>query len=101
MADAKKPAAPANKEAAKTKDESPREKFERVGGVRVANALDKIDLVGQICDARRYEYTANDVEQAIAAMRGHVNKAEQRMKDGLAKKEKSGKEKTAFKFGGE
>lgn len=80
-------------------DETPRQRFERVAGMRVGNALAKIGLIGNISNARAYEYTEADIEKAEAAINAAVEQAFGAMRQGLAKKDKkTGEKKPGFSF---
>lgn len=103
MAD-KKPAAPAGEKPKREKkarpDETPRQRFERVAGMRVGNAIAKVELIANISNARTYDYTEADIVKAEAALTAAVEASFAAMRQGLAKKAKkeTGAKKPAFAF---
>ena len=49
--------------------ESPADKFNRLSNIRVANLLDNLRLVGNLANKRYYEYSPNQKEQILKAIR--------------------------------
>lgn len=79
-------------------NETPRDRFERVGGARVGNALAKIGLLGNINNTRSYEYSEIDIEKIEGALNVAVDTALSAMRAGLAKKDKKEGGKPGFTF---
>lgn len=100
----KKPAAPAGEKPKREKkarpDETPRQRFERVAGMRVGNALAKVGLIANISNARTYDYAEADIAKVEAALTAAVEASIAAMRQGLAKKDKkeTGAKKPAFTF---
>ena len=71
-----------------------RERFERVGGLRVSNALNAINNVGKLNATSSYSYTENDVAKLEQAITDSVKNAVSSLRSALA-----GGSKTADKKG--
>jgi hypothetical protein len=61
----------------KTKEnETKREKFVRLAESRVENALRNINLIGNLANKSNYEYTQDDVDKILKALRSAVSNLE-------------------------
>jgi hypothetical protein len=67
-----------NKEENIEKKESKRERFDRLSPKRLANALDKIRILGNCSNEVLYEYSFNDVEKIINTLNKAIQKLEVR-----------------------
>jgi hypothetical protein len=56
-------------------NETPRERFRRVAGNRLTNALKAIELLGNLGLSTEYEYTGQDVQKIVEAISGETKKA--------------------------
>lgn len=66
-------------------DETPRQRFQRVGGKRVKTALAKIKLIGNINNTRQYDYAADDVDKIEKALADRLANVIATMRAGLEK----------------
>lgn len=83
---AKEPAKAARKPREKVDpNETPRQRFQRIGGKRVKTALAKIKLIARINNKRSYEYTGEDVDKIEAALNARVEMVIAAMRAGLEK----------------
>jgi len=57
--------------------ETKNEKFKRLAAVRVNNALKKISLIGNLAGSS-YEYSAEEVEKIISALRSCLGEVEEK-----------------------
>lgn len=57
--------------------ETPRERFLRVGGTRINNALKHIRLIEQIAGKPYYKYTEAEIAAMLAEMRKAIDSAEE------------------------
>lgn len=60
--------------------ESKREKFIRLAENRVNNTLKQIQLIGNLSNKASYDYTKEDVEMVIRALKGAVSDVEKLFK---------------------
>jgi hypothetical protein len=56
-------------------EQTPREKFTRLGSSRTTKALAAISLIEQLANRQRYEYTETDVDQIESALTKAVESA--------------------------
>ena len=68
--------------------ESKHDKFKRLATLRVANALKKIELIGNLSSSG-YEYTPEEVEKIFAALKQTLESTKSRFSK--TKKEETGK----------
>ena len=66
-------------------NETPRARFQRIGGKRAKTALAKIKLLGNINNTRAYDYTAADVDKIEKALTDRVASVIAAMRAGLEK----------------
>ena len=57
-------------------EESKREKFIRLAENRMNNALKQIELLSNLSNARTYEYTKDDVDMIVKALKGAISSLE-------------------------
>jgi hypothetical protein len=55
-------------------NETPRDRFRRVAGNRLTNALKAIELLGNLGLSTEYEYTGQDVKKIVEAISGATKK---------------------------
>lgn len=74
-----------------------KEKFERVAQKRVVNVLDKLDTLSKVSNTTNYEYSEEDVDKMMQAIRDKVDQVEASFQEGL-KKGSGGKQGNTFSF---
>lgn len=67
---------------------SKKERFRRIGGRRVQQAIDKIELVSNCSNRNNYEYTEEDVKKMFSAINDAVRQAKAKYTEELNKMNK-------------
>lgn len=81
-ADADKPATPNADKPAESKAESKADRFRRIAGKRTAEALTAIEKIGHTSRSATYEYTDEQVDKIVTALREKVDGVEAALKNG-------------------
>lgn len=67
------------------KEESKADRFKRLATPRVGNAVKKIEIIGNLAGGN-YEFSAEQVEKILGALRAAVEEVEKKFQKGLNRK---------------
>jgi len=67
--------------------ESKEDKFKRLAGARVNNAISKISLIGNLANPS-YSYTPEQADKIISALKSSVTEVEEKLQKTLDRKKK-------------
>ena len=71
-------------ESSESKSESKEDKFRRLAGMRVNNALQKIRIIGNLAGPG-YSYTPEQIEKIIVALNGAIAEVEEKFQKKIEK----------------